>query len=98
MLDLQKDISEMDAWSATWLIKFNLENCHVLTFGKPKFIAHPYCLRLAYNLYFFPEIFETRQQFPCQPSLPTLFLFYITAAEIRKGTSELVYTVSETTS
>ena len=25
-----------------------------------------------------------------QPSLPTLFLFYITAPEIRKGTSELV--------
>ena len=58
--------------------------------------------RLAYNLYFFPEIFETRQRdmkkFPCQPSLPTLFLFYITAAEIRKGTSELVYPMRNTVS
>ena len=44
MLDLQKYISEMDAWSATSLIKFNLEKCHVLTFDKPKFIAHPYSL------------------------------------------------------
>ena len=42
MLDLQRDISEMDAQSATWLIKFNLEKCHVLTFGKPKSIAHLY--------------------------------------------------------
>lgn len=46
MLDtiaLQKDVSEMDAWSKTWLIKFNLEKCHILTFGKPKHIA-PYRL------------------------------------------------------
>ena len=36
MLDLQIYISKMDAnMSATWLI---------LTFGKPKFIAHPYRL------------------------------------------------------
>ena len=41
--------------------------------------------------------FEKRQhvshvsQFRCQPSLPILFLFYITAAEIRKENSELAY-------
>ena len=42
MLDLQNDLSDMDAWSATWLIKFNLEKCHV--FGKQIFIAHLYSL------------------------------------------------------
>ena len=41
ILDLQKDILEMDVWSTTWLIKFNLEKCHVLTLGKPKLITHP---------------------------------------------------------
>ena len=68
---------------------------------KRKVETIPTFRRLAYNLYFFPDIFETRQrnmkksklsisQFPCQPSLPTLFIFYITAAEIKKGTSELI--------
>ena len=32
---LQNDVSEMDYWSNKWLIKFNLEKCHILTFGKP---------------------------------------------------------------
>ena len=30
----------MDYWSKTWLIKFNLEKCHILTFGKPKSFAY----------------------------------------------------------
>ena len=41
---LQNDVSEMDCWSKTWLIKFNLDKCHVLTFGKPKSSANIYRL------------------------------------------------------
>ena len=35
MLDLQKDVSEMDVWSKTWLIRFNLEICQ-FNFRKTK--------------------------------------------------------------
>ena len=37
-------------------------------------------IRLAYNLYFFPDI----SQFPCQPSLPTLFLYFSIILRLRK--------------
>lgn len=39
---LQNNVSEMDDWSKTWLIKFNLDKCHILTFKKPKSFVHPY--------------------------------------------------------
>ena len=41
---LQNDVSEMDYWSNTWLIKFNLEKCHILTFGKPNPFNNTYRL------------------------------------------------------
>ena len=42
MLDLEKDVLEMDVLSTKWLIKFDWEKCHVLTLGKSKLTTHPY--------------------------------------------------------
>ena len=44
MVVLQNDVSEMDYWSNTWLIKFNLEKCHILTFEKPNPFNNTYKL------------------------------------------------------
>ena len=44
MVVLQNDVSEMDYWSNKWLIKFNLEKCHILTFGKPNPFNNTYRL------------------------------------------------------
>ena len=44
VIALQNDVSEMDNWSKTWLIKFNLEKCHILTFGKPNSFNNTYRL------------------------------------------------------
>ena len=55
------------------------------------------CLSSSQSLFFSREYWNVPTGYwkkyltiPCQPSLPTLFLFYIKAREIRKGISELL--------
>ena len=44
---LQKDIDALERWSTTWLLKFNIDKCHVLTLGKIDNIMHTH----RYELY-----------------------------------------------
>ena len=37
---LQKDIDELQLWSDKWLLRFNIDKCHVLTLGKFSNIQH----------------------------------------------------------
>ena len=32
--ELQEDINKLEAWTKTWLLRFNADKCHVLTLGK----------------------------------------------------------------
>ena len=45
-LSLQDDTSSLERWSKDWLLRFNLDKCHVLTLGKHQNVshAHPYQL------------------------------------------------------
>lgn len=45
-LILQNDVTALEQWSQTWLLKFHPDKCHVLTLGKHQNIvyAHPYLL------------------------------------------------------
>ena len=39
-LMIQSDMCSIKEWSDTWLLKFNLDKCHVYTFGKIQNIKH----------------------------------------------------------
>ena len=43
---LQRDLACLEKWSDTWLLKFHLENCKILTVGKLKNIQRAYPYRL----------------------------------------------------
>ena len=45
-LSLQDDISSFERWSNDWLLRFNLDKCHVLTLGKHQNISHPHPYQL----------------------------------------------------
>ena len=39
-LQLQSDINKLEAWTKTWLLRFNADKCHVLTLGRFENIRH----------------------------------------------------------
>ena len=39
-LDLQSDLNKLQEWVDTWLLRFNIDKCHVLTLGKFENIMH----------------------------------------------------------
>ena len=39
-MELQEDINKLEAWTKTWLLRFNANKCHVLTLGKFENILH----------------------------------------------------------
>ena len=39
-MELQEDINKLEAWTKTWLLRFNADKCHVLTLGKFENILH----------------------------------------------------------
>ena len=43
---LQRDIDALERWSTTWLLKFNIDKCHVLTLGKIDNIMHTHRYKL----------------------------------------------------
>ena len=43
---LQKDINSLESWSTTWLLKFNIDKCHVLSMGKIDNIMHTHRYQL----------------------------------------------------
>ena len=48
-LALQSDIDELESWSKKWLLKFNIEKCHVLTLGKLENIKHTHRYLICQN-------------------------------------------------
>ena len=57
-LVLQDDINSLERWSKDWLLRFNLDKCHILTLGKHQNITHaqPYQL----NSHELEHVFEEK--------------------------------------
>ena len=45
-IDLQVDINALERWSKDWLLRFNLNKCHILTLGKHHNIIHAHQYQL----------------------------------------------------